>query len=330
MAASIRRLFVSLAAASLFVGCTSREPAEQPASVEGESGSPTENSADETTNEPAETVDPAEVMMMPARLTVNADEAGAVYIDGRRMADSTPLETAEVSPGRHRVQIGWDDGALLSDPRPALLRSDGNVILYVRRGEVVRAQSDPGIVRTEDELAEIDARLTAERAEAATEGSGETPDGGSEATTDATAEASNEAPDGSGDSATDEMAELTGETPEGSGEGSDGESADEDRGGEDNGGDVTPEGSGDIEDDAADEPVGTGYLRIDADVVGTLYVDGHRTDLTTPIILERPAGEVGIQVMYESGELSRHVDVAIADQRLRQVRFEGRELVVIR
>src|SRR5262249_32112176 len=45
-----------------------------------------------------------------AYLTVNATPWGAVYVDGRRLADETPVYRRRVSPGDHMVIVRYADG----------------------------------------------------------------------------------------------------------------------------------------------------------------------------------------------------------------------------
>ncbi|MGZ3440620.1 MAG: hypothetical protein ACXVDD_13955, partial [Polyangia bacterium] len=45
----------------------------------------------------------------PAHLTVNATPWGSIYIDGRRIADETPLYRFALRPGDHVVQVRFGD-----------------------------------------------------------------------------------------------------------------------------------------------------------------------------------------------------------------------------
>jgi serine/threonine protein kinase len=58
----------------------------------------------------------------PAFLTVSADPWGKVYVDGKRVAEETPLYRYRLSPGRHVVRVFYPSKGLFSDPRPLVLR----------------------------------------------------------------------------------------------------------------------------------------------------------------------------------------------------------------
>jgi hypothetical protein len=47
----------------------------------------------------------------PGYVSVNSTPWGAVYVDGRRMAEETPVYRLPLSPGAHRVQIVYGDRA---------------------------------------------------------------------------------------------------------------------------------------------------------------------------------------------------------------------------
>jgi hypothetical protein len=56
-------------------------------------------------------------------LTVNADPWGAVYVDGKRLADATPAYRVPVAAGTHRVTVQSADRKVRAPERVVEIRA---------------------------------------------------------------------------------------------------------------------------------------------------------------------------------------------------------------
>jgi serine/threonine protein kinase len=65
-------------------------------------------------------------------LTVNAVPWGAVYVDGRRVADETPIYRVPVVPGKHNVTISNPDGSRSSPPHEVVVASGATRLVSVK------------------------------------------------------------------------------------------------------------------------------------------------------------------------------------------------------
>lgn len=271
--------------------CRQTQPPPAPAPpAEAVAAPPT---ADEA---PAPLVEDLTLMSRPGRLTINGATTGRVFLDGTQVADAIPAPGLEVSPGRHNVQALINDGRELTPPAATLVREGASIILYVRPQNL-----DERPLEDLDRITFLEGTL-AEHATGEASGSfaATVPYDGSGAPAAATDGSSAPAATTDGSGAIAGVADPA-DVPqtEGSGEGS-GESAE------------------------------WAELIVNSTPGGVLYVDGRRSPWRTPARIRLPVRRYSVQVLYDDGTLSRHLEPPIAAGGARQVDFSGSENLTIR
>lgn len=248
-------------------------------------------------------------MSRPATLTVNGTSTGTVFVDGKPVADAIPARDIEVLPGRHNVQALLRDGHELTAPAPTLLREGSSIILFVRP-----MNRDGRPLEDLDRIELLEGGIRTAEDDAALEGSAAVPapavwagrwSGSDQVATEGSAAPANEgsAPtaEGSAPAANEIMAAPT----DGSGTPTDGSGI------------------------ASGETVWA-ELIVNSQPVGALFIDGMRTPWYTPARIRLPMRRYSVQVLYDDGSLSRHLEPPITHEATRQVDFTGNELLVIR
>jgi hypothetical protein len=83
----------------------------------------------------ARTEDPAEEENQETigYLGVSSSPRGTVLVDGRDTGVRTPARRIELEPGRHEVQIRWDDSQDLSEVKYVLIRTGVNTNVFFRQ-----------------------------------------------------------------------------------------------------------------------------------------------------------------------------------------------------
>lgn len=66
-------------------------------------------------------------------LGVSSSPRGTVYIDEKSTGRRTPARRIELEPGRHRVQIEYDDGGEKSETKYVLIRAGTNTNVFFRK-----------------------------------------------------------------------------------------------------------------------------------------------------------------------------------------------------
>lgn len=66
-------------------------------------------------------------------LGVSSSPRGTVLVDGRDTGVRTPARRIELEPGRHEVQIRWDDSEELSEVKYVLIRAGVNTNVFFRQ-----------------------------------------------------------------------------------------------------------------------------------------------------------------------------------------------------
>lgn len=274
----------------------------------------------------------------PANLTVNAPGPGPVFFNGIRQAISAPTGITEQNVGRRAVQVAFADGAELAAPANVLLRTGVSTVIYVRRqNRDARPLSDLDRIEV---LSMVDA-------EGSGEGSGMSPGAGRwvplEPWAGATAQlslAADPVETGAGEGSSD-----SGEASGGSGgSGAGGSGAATAASG--SGAPVAPPtlGSGAAASAtnaalaAGEGSAGSGEMaplawtaiRIESNPPGQLYIDGLRSPLRTPVTLRMPMRAWSFQVMFDDGQLSRHVEPGLVAEVRRFLSLVGSDLLVIR
>lgn len=65
-------------------------------------------------------------------LGVSSSPRGIVYVDGENTGRRTPARRIEVDPGRHRVQVFYEDEEEMSETKYVLIRSGTNTNVFFR------------------------------------------------------------------------------------------------------------------------------------------------------------------------------------------------------
>lgn len=255
-------------------------------------------------------------MSRPSTLTVNGATTGVVFVDGVRVADAIPAREIEVLPGRHNVQALLRDGHELTAPAPTLLREGSSIILFVRP-----MNRDGRPLEDLDRIELLEGGVRTAEDDAALEGSAAFPaptpwpgrwSGSDQAAAEGSAPAANEgsaAPAGEGSApAADALAAAPAE-------GSAPATAD-----------AASDGSGAV---PSGETVWA-ELIINSQPVGSIFIDGMRTPWYTPARIRLPERRYSVQIQYDDGSLSRHLEPPITHEATRQVDFTGTDLLVIR
>lgn len=66
-------------------------------------------------------------------LGVSSSPRGIVYVDGESTGQRTPARRIELEPGRHEVQVMYDDAEELSEVKHVLIRSGVNTNVFFRQ-----------------------------------------------------------------------------------------------------------------------------------------------------------------------------------------------------
>lgn len=76
-------------------------------------------------------------------LGVSSSPRGIVHVDGEDTGERTPARRIPLEPGRHEVQIWYDEEEIMSETKHVLIRAgvNTNVFFRLRREQMERAQS---------------------------------------------------------------------------------------------------------------------------------------------------------------------------------------------
>jgi len=251
-------------------------------------------------------------------LSINGDRDGAVYLSGLLIGE-TPIQDLEAAEGRHVVQLMYDDGARIGKPTHVNLRPGAPTAVFIRyafvteRPEIRLPTSTPDPAETTEEVAP------------AVSGDGADDQVG-EGENDEVAAADGSAPPADPNEPVDSAAGTEVDTEDGAEAGTEA---------------VTAEGVAEEDAIAADstsaeeapEDVAANtpsHIYIESEPSGTLYINGERTEHTTPIELALEPGSYSFQVAHDAQTLSRYVELYLYPDGRRQVTYQGVDMMVVR
>ena len=85
-------------------------------------------------------------------LGVSSSPRGIVHVDGTDTGERTPARRIPLEPGRHEVQIYYDEEGIMSETKHVLIRAgvNTNVFFRLRREQLEEAQGAEGAVEAEE------------------------------------------------------------------------------------------------------------------------------------------------------------------------------------